>query len=462
MTFKRLLVISMLTLLAGCSETPQVSGAQLETAALAPSVFTSTLQASHSGKCLDVPRGTRRTGARLIQWRCNGGKNQPFSFHPVADNYAVRSEVSGLCLELTRRADDRYTYLTQERCDKSHQQQFRLKASGGTFALVNRSTGSCVDVRSASRANRAELIGYRCHGEANQQWQLPGYAGAQPGPTDRTKVVAVGDIACTPGDSAFNGGSGTAERCRMLATARLAESLNPEAVLVLGDLQYNRGEYNKFLASYEPSWGRLKRKTYPVPGNHEYDSPGAAGYYRYFGARAGDPTKGYYSFDLGNWHVVALNTNSNCTTISCAEGSAQERWLRADLAANRKKCVVATMHHPRYSSGRHGGYSSVRHLWKTLHDGGADLVLSGHDHHYERLAPLDGLGRKASGGTRSFIVGTGGKSLYVTDRQAISSSERYITNRYGVLELGLGNGDYTWSFIAEGGERLDAGSAACN
>ena len=158
------------------------------------------------------------------------------------------------------------------------------------------------------------------------------------------------------------------------------------AVLLLGDIQYEDGAYSKFLASYDPSWGRVKSITKPAPGNHEYQSGSAADYYRYFGAAAGDPAKGYYSYDLGGWHLVALN--SNCSFVGgCGAGSPQEQWLRADLAAHPASCTLAYWHHPRFSSGAHGSDATYTAFWQALYDANAEVVLVGHDHDYERFAP---------------------------------------------------------------------------
>lgn len=430
---------------------------------LADTVFTTPLVARHSAKCADVPRSSRNPGTDLIQWTCHNEANQQFSFHPTGGGYAVKNKASGLCLEVSLEPRDRLYYVSQETCVESANQQFTLRPSGAdkVFSLVANHNGACVDIVRASKDNRAKLIGYRCHGGANQAWTLTGYkAEPAPEPRQRVKVIAAGDISCSPGDSAYNGGNGTDSRCRMKATAKRAELLNPDAVLVLGDLQYSNGLYEDFLASYADNWGRFKTKTYPAPGNHEYDSQGAAGYYKYFGSRAGNPAKGYYSFNLGDWHIVVLNTNSSCSTVSCASGSAQEKWLRADLAANSKRCVLATMHHPRYSSGRHGNTGSVAALWRALAEGGADAVLAGHDHHYERFAPQNASGNRVSAGLRQFVVGTGGKSLYAT-KGTRPNSQRIIEGRYGVLELSLGADDYEWAFVTESGARLDAGGSSC-
>ena len=275
------------------------------------------------------------------------------------------------------------------------------------------------------------------------------------------KVVAVGDIACDPADANYNGGAGTATACRMRATSDLALALDPDAVLLLGDNQYENGALAKYQASYDPSWGRLKAITYPVPGNHEYLTAGAAGYYAYFGAAAADPAQGWYSFDLGGWHIVALN--SNCAGVGgCGPDSPQGQWLAADLAAHPGVCTLAYWHHPRFSSGPHGDDATSAPFWDALYAAGADLVLVGHDHGYERFAPQTPAGAADPGrGIRQFVVGTGGKNLTgVVAVKANSEVRRYDT--FGVLELTLHPNGYEWSFAPAGGTFTDSGVGLCH
>jgi calcineurin-like phosphoesterase family protein len=280
-------------------------------------------------------------------------------------------------------------------------------------------------------------------------------------PVTGARIAAAGDIACDPGSRRFGNGLGTGFDCRQRATSDLLVGGGYEAVLALGDIQYEVGAVDAFEASYDASWGRVKSVTRPVPGNHEYHTAGAAGYFEYFGAGAGDPTKGYYSYELGNWHVVALN--SNCEAIGgCDAGSAQERWLRADLAAHPSRCTLAYWHHPRYSSGRHGSDSSYVAFWQALVDADADLVLVGHDHDYERFAPQDARGRRdLERGIREFVVGTGGKNLRPFTRVSPNSEARDATS-LGVLELTLGADAYEWRFRAAVGSFTDSGSASCH
>ena len=295
-----------------------------------------------------------------------------------------------------------------------------------------------------------------------------GYQDAPAGPSDQylgqvtsaattDPVIAVaGDIACLPAASS------SATRCQHTATSELLLAMNPAAVLTVGDNQYETGLLDEFQRSYGPTWGRLLDRTFPVPGNHEYDSPGANGYYSYFGARAGDPSKGYYSFDVGAWHLVALN--SECSFVGgCHAGSPQETWLRADLAAHPAACTLAYWHKPRFSSGgRHPSNAIFKPLWQALWDGQADLVLSGHAHHYERFAPQapDGALDEARG-IRQFIVGTGGRGFQILGAAQPNSEVRQNTN-FGVLKLGLHPTSYDWEFVpTAGGTFTDAGSQAC-
>ena len=276
------------------------------------------------------------------------------------------------------------------------------------------------------------------------------------GPT----IAAAGDIACDPKSAAFDDGEGDGLECRQKATSDLLVA-GYAGVLALGDLQYEDGSHGSFLDSYDPAWGRVKAITAPVPGNHEYESPHASGYYGYFGTAAGDPAKGYYSFDLGRWHLIALN--SNCSEVGgCGQGSAQETWLRDDLAANRARCTLAYWHHPRFSSGTNGSDRRYRAFWRALYEADADVVLTGHDHDYERFAPQDPHGaRDHARGIRQFVVGTGGRGLRSFPHVEPNSEVRDASS-LGVLELTLGAGAYAWRFRPAVGSFVDAGSDACH
>jgi hypothetical protein len=283
-----------------------------------------------------------------------------------------------------------------------------------------------------------------------------GSAGAQTDPV----IGAAGDVACDPGNSFFHGR--VPALCQMKATSDLLMKLNLTAVLALGDLQYEDGALSKFRRSYDPTWGRLKSITRPVPGNHEYGTRGAQGYFAYFEEIAGEPGRGYYSFDIGAWHIVALN--SNCSAVGgCGAGSPQERWLRADLAAHPARCTLAYWHHPRFSSGFHGSDSAYDAFWRALYAAGTDIVLNGHDHHYERFAKQDPEGKPDPGrGIREFIVGTGGRSLYGL-RRGEDNSEVFSADAFGVLALTLRPTSYEWRFVhGPGKEFTDSGRGTCH
>jgi len=275
-------------------------------------------------------------------------------------------------------------------------------------------------------------------------------------------IMAAGDIACDPQSSNFNGGKGKNGNCQMMATSDIVIKVKPNAVLALGDNQYEKGEFANFQASYDSTWGRFKAITRPVPGNHEYYGSNAEGYYQYFGKAAGDRDKGYYSFNLGNWHLIALN--SNCDAIGgCEVGSPQEKWLKADLKKNPKACTLAYWHHPRFSSGTHGNNKIVKDLWKDLYDAGAELVLSGHDHSYERFAP-QGLDEKADAkkGIRQIVIGNGGKSLYPF-KTIRANSEVRDNESYGVLKVALHPKSYDWELMPIAGDTFtDRGSTPCH
>jgi hypothetical protein len=275
------------------------------------------------------------------------------------------------------------------------------------------------------------------------------------------RIAAAGDIACDPGSEFFADGRGTGSTCRQLATSNTLVRGRYAFVLALGDTQYEDGAYEKFVASYDQSWGRVKSITRPAPGNHEYESSGANGYYRYFGRAAGDPRKGYYSFDVGRWHLIALN--SNCSAVGgCGAGSLQEQWLRRDLAAHRAACTLAYWHHPRFSSGSHGSDSTYEAFWRALYDARADVVLSGHDHDYERFAAQKPNGdRDLRRGLRQFVVGSGGKELRPFSTVRPNSEARDATS-LGVLQLTLGAGAYAWRFRPSVGSFTDSGSTRCH
>jgi hypothetical protein len=234
------------------------------------------------------------------------------------------------------------------------------------------------------------------------------------------------------------------------------------AVLALGDNQYEHGSLAQYQASYHPSWGRQLAKTYPSLGNHEYLTDQARGYFDYFGARAGDRSRGYYSFNIGSWHFVALN--SNCSRVGgCGPGSPQYEWLRADLASSTASCTAAFWHHPRFSSGNYGDNSAYQPFWQLLYDDRAELVLNGHDHNYQRYAPMSPSGtRDDARGIREFVVGTGGKSRYAVDPTG-TNREVAQGSTYGVIKLTLRPNAYDWRFVPEAGQTFsDSGSTPCH
>ncbi len=262
-----------------------------------------------------------------------------------------------------------------------------------------------------------------------------------------------------------------AHRCHQLATSNLLVNAGLTAVLALGDLQYYCGALGAFIYSYDPSWGRVKAITYPAPGNHEYQlsggydcAAGGQGYFSYWGTAAGDPSHGYYSFDIGTWHLVSLN--SNCDEIGgCGPGSTEERWLRADLAAHEgARCTLAYWHHPPFSSRvTQGGAPMTMALLQDLYAAGVELLLNGHEHNYERFAPQTPAGAAdPARGIREFVVGTGGADLRPFGAP-IGNSEVRQNDTYGVLELTLLPTSYAWQFIPEaGGTFTDSGSTACH
>ena len=285
-------------------------------------------------------------------------------------------------------------------------------------------------------------------------------------------VAAAGDIACDPNSAAFNDGRSSPRSCHQLATSNLLVNAGLKAVLALGDLQYYCGAEAAFMASYDPSWGRVRAITHPTPGNHEYQPggaygcapPGGQGYFAYWGAAAGDPSQGYYSFDLGSWHLVSLN--SNCEAIAgCGPGSPQEQWLRADLAAHAgSRCTLAYWHRPPFSSRvTQTGAPKTIALLQDLYGAGAEVLLNGDEHHYERFAPQTPQGAAdPTRGIREFVVGTGGKDLRPFGTP-VANSEVRRDDTFGVLELTLLPTSYSWQFIPEAGDTFtDSGSSPCH
>jgi hypothetical protein len=262
-----------------------------------------------------------------------------------------------------------------------------------------------------------------------------------PPPSGAFTVVAAGDIAaqCTASDS----------KCAHPKTAKLAQQINPKFYLTMGDNQYDDARISDYRAYYDKTWGAFKAKTRPVPGNHEtYDPAGSlAGYKSYFGSIAYPQGKSYYSYDEGNWHFVALDSNS-------FDKSAQIDWLKADLAANSKKCIAAYFHHPLYSSGGHGNEPVSKPVWKILYGAKADLVLNGHDHHYERFAPQDPEGKATADGIVEIVGGMGGAEPYPIE-QVQPNSQKRISGPYGVLKMDFTDSGYGWTYVGTDGQVKD-------
>ncbi|MBB5077147.1 galactose-binding domain-containing protein [Nonomuraea endophytica] len=271
-------------------------------------------------------------------------------------------------------------------------------------------------------------------------WEMQVYGGTpDPGGTSFT-VAAAGDIAeqCTSGSS-----------CIHPKTAALVESMNPEFVLTMGDNQYDDALLSDFRNYYDKTWGRFKSKTRPSPGNHEtYDPAGPlAGYKSYFGSIAYPQGKPYYSYDRGEWHFIALDSNS-------FDNQAQLDWLSADLAANTKRCVAAYWHHPLFSSGEHGNDPVSRPVWQRLYAARADLVLNGHDHHYERFGPQSPTAQADPNGIVEILGGMGGASPYNIENVQPNSQKR-ITNTFGVLKLNFTDTTFAWQLIGVDGSVKD-------
>lgn len=290
--------------------------------------------------------------------------------------------------------------------------------------------------------------------------------------TSNDPVVAVGgDVACAPDDPGLNGGAGTPGHCHEQATAALIGQINPVALLMTGDGQYNSGSLADYTARYGANWGQYRSITRPTVGNHDYGQSGAAGYFSYFGDAATPlqpgcvkSCNGWYSFDVGAWHVV--NINSECTRIDggvgCAAGSPQEQWLQADLAAHSNGCTMVMGHRPRWSSNSFAS-PDIAPLIDDMYAAGVDLYVTGHAHSYERFAPQDPAGQAdAARGIRQIVVGTGGDNFSGFGTVAANSEVRK-TSIFGVMKLTLHPGSYDWSFIADPSTPWsDSGTGTCH
>jgi hypothetical protein len=268
-----------------------------------------------------------------------------------------------------------------------------------------------------------------------------------PGAIADAVLVGAGDIS-------------TCDNAGDTATAALVADI-PGTVFTAGDNAYEDGTLQQFQTCYDPTWGTFKDRTRPSPGNHDYHTNGADGYFTYFGPLAGDPTEGYYAYDLGAWRIYALN--SNCAEVGgCGAGSPQRAWLKGDLADNPRRCVLAYWHHPRFSSGYHGNQPKVKGFWTALYAAGADVILNGHDHDYERFAKQRPSGARVSDGIREFVVGTGGD-----DRRPFANikanSQVRNAKTWGVIKLTLHPTSFDWRFVPQAGKTFtDSGSGVCS
>jgi len=272
---------------------------------------------------------------------------------------------------------------------------------------------------------------------------IPPEPNPPPVPIPVTTEVFVG-----AGDIGWCGSPGTP------ATGKLLDSIGG-TVFAAGDNAYMTGTAQEYRDCYDPYWGRHRGRTRPTPGNHEYEGGGPTPYFNYFGANAGPAGLGYYSFPIGSWHAISLNSN-----IDVSQGSAQGQWLRQDLAAAQNKCTIAYWHHPLFSSGQNGDNPHMRDSWRQLYAAGVDVVVVGHDHLYERFAPQDPDGRPdRARGIRQFIAGTGGALLYSFVTTKPNSEVRI--SAFGVLKLTLQPESYQWEFVPVSGQN-DFGTDSCH
>jgi hypothetical protein len=332
----------------------------------------------------------------------------------------------------------------------------------GTVTVVTDSSGTATSPQATANATAgAYSVAVTAPGAAPISLALTN--------TDPT-IVAAGDIACTAGKTP------TTTSCQQQATSDLALSLHPTAVLPLGDDQYELGSLSDFQTVYDPTWGRLNPVAHPVPGNHEYGYIGTAiqptggqGYFTYFGDRSHPLQPGctslctsWYSWNIGKWHMIALD--SQCGVVGgCNPGNPQYQWLLNDLNANTSKCTLAYWHIPIYSSSQ-DHQPDMQAIYKLLYDKKADVVLTGHAHFYERFAGQDASGNAdAVNGIPQFIVGSGGRSFFTMRATPAANSVSQIANTFGVLQMSLSDGGYSWKFLpSNSGGLTDSGSAGCH
>jgi len=270
----------------------------------------------------------------------------------------------------------------------------------------------------------------------------------QPSTSADPVIAAVGDLVCKPGSSV------TSTACQHKAVSSSIVNARPAAFLALGDLQYNNGDLSNFRTAYETSYGRFKASTRPAPGNEDYETTGASGYYTYFGALAGSPSKGYRSFNLGDWHIVQLNTERDIS----ASGS-QVQWLKSDLAANTKRCVLAYMHKPRWGNTDR---SEFQPIYSALVSGGVTLLLSGHEHNYQAQPKRAANGAESATGVAQYVVGTGGKSVWKNSFTADQKPLAFNSSTFGWLKVTLHSTSADLKFVPVGGSFTDSRTVACN
>ncbi len=282
-------------------------------------------------------------------------------------------------------------------------------------------------------------------------------------------AVAGASVMIGVGDIAVCGTNGAERTARLVDSVLRADSVAKVSneVFTLGDNAYPDGSASNFALCFAPTWGdsnkRIMKKIHPAPGNHEHQSVGAAPYYQYFGSRAGSSKKGYYSYDVGEWHAIVINSEIIIGAFSDADRQAQEDWLRSELKGTQKLCTVAYWHHPRFSSGWHGGDLLLRPIWQILYDGGVDLVLNGHDHEYERFLPQDPAGGLDSAqGIPEYVVGTGGGDLRGFGNGPGANTAARVQGYYGVLKLTLGKGEFRAAFLDVNGNVWDPSGGKCH
>jgi hypothetical protein len=433
------------------------------TACSSPAAYTGLANASHTFAVRAIdPAGNTDLSPATRTWTVNVPPPAPVNNQLPAISGAT-SQGSMLTADTGTWTNSPTSYGYQwRRCD----------ASGGTCGNITNATGTGYLTTAGDVGSTIRVIVTATNAggfTAATSNATPKIVAATADPV----IAAAGDIACDPHDTKFNGGSGTNSTCRQKATGALLGSLgNLSAILPLGDIQYDCSPVNEYAQSFGPAWGAYKSLIRPAPGNHEYRvnpdafglndcSTTGAGYFSYFGAAAGDPTKGYYSYDIGTWHLISLN--ANCTFIPCKAGSAQETWLKADLAAHSNMCTLAYYHQSRFSSGGSGNLSAYGPWWTDLYNGGADVVLSAHDHDYERFAPQNPSEvADPARGIAEFIVGTGGRS-HSGFQTIMPNSVVRDSSAYGLLVLTLHPTGYDFRFVPEAGKTFtDSGSGSCH